>query len=96
MALQIAFSKRRERIQAAIESLNEQFAGKVVTLASAKCSSDWTMRHDYLLLCPTTKRNDLLKADWIAADLSGSGSDRKSVKITFWQIVIWRNIIFNS
>lgn len=91
MTLQIAFSKRRERIQAAIESLNEQFAGKVVTLASAKCSSDWTMRHDYLLLCPTTKRNDLLKADWIAADLSVSGSDRKSVKI-----MIWRNIIFNS
>ena len=63
MTLQIAFSKRRERIQAAIESLNEKFAGKVVTPASVKCSSNWTMRRDYLLPCPTTKRNDLLKAN---------------------------------
>ena len=62
MTLHIAFSKRRERIRAAIESLNEKFGGKVVTLASAKCPAEWAMRREYLSPCPTTNWDDLLKA----------------------------------
>ena len=57
---EIEILKRRERIQ---EALNEKFGGKVVTLASAKCSAEWAMRREYLSPCPTTKWNDLLKAN---------------------------------
>lgn len=57
---EIEVLKRRERIQASIEALNEKFGGKVVTLASAKCSAEWAMRRDYLSPCPTTKWDDLL------------------------------------
>ncbi len=46
-----------------IEALNEKFGGKVVTLASAKCSAEWAMRRDYLSLCPTTKWKDYVLAD---------------------------------
>ena len=60
---EIEVLKRRERIQASIEALNEKFGGKVVTLASAKCSAEWAMRREYLSHCPTTKWNDLLKAN---------------------------------
>ena len=60
---EIEVLKRRERIQASIEALNEKFGGKVVTLASAKCSAEWAMRREYLSPCPTTKWNDLLKAN---------------------------------
>ena len=46
-----------------IEALNEKFGGKVVTLASAKCSAEWAMRRDYLSPCPTTKWKDYVLAD---------------------------------
>lgn len=45
-----------------IEALNEKFGGKVVTLASAKCSAEWA-RRDYLSPCPTTKWKDYVLAD---------------------------------
>ena len=60
---EIEVLKRRERIQASIEALNKKFGGKVVTLASTKCSAEWAMRRDYLSLCPTTKWDDLLKVN---------------------------------
>ena len=60
---EIEVLKRRERIQASIEALNEKFGGKVVTLASAKCSAEWAMRRDYLSPCPTTKWKDYVLAD---------------------------------
>ena len=60
---EIEVLKRRERIQVSIEALNEKFGGKVVTLASARCSAEWAMRREYLSPCPTTKWNDLLKAN---------------------------------
>ena len=60
---EIEVLKRRERIQASIKALNEKFGGKVVTLASDKCSAEWAMRRDYLSPCPTTKWDDLLKVN---------------------------------
>lgn len=55
--------KRRERMQASIDAVNQKFGGKVVTLASSKINSEWAMRRDYLSPCPTTKWNDLLKVN---------------------------------
>lgn len=60
---EIELLKRRERMQASIDAVNEKFGGKVVTLASAKINSEWAMRRDHLSPCPTTNWNDLLKVN---------------------------------
>lgn len=60
---EIELLKRRERMQASIDAVNQKFGGKVVTLASSKSNSEWSMRRDHLLPCPTTKWNDLLKVN---------------------------------
>lgn len=60
---EIELLKRRERMQASIDAVNEKFGGKAVTLASAKINSEWAMRRDHLSPCPTTNWNDLMKVD---------------------------------
>ena len=60
---EIDLLKRRERMQVSIDAVNEKFGGKVVTLASSKINSEWSMRRDYLSPSPTTNWNDLMKVD---------------------------------
>ena len=60
---EIELLKRRERMQASIDAVNEKFGGKAVTLASAKINSEWAMRRDHLSPCPITNWNDLMKVD---------------------------------
>ena len=60
---EIELLKRRERMQASIDAVNQRFGGKVVTLASTKINSEWSMRRDHLSPCPTTNWDDLLKVN---------------------------------
>ena len=59
----IELLKRRERMQASIDAVNQKFGGKVVTLASTKINSEWSMRRDHLSPCPTTNWKELLKVN---------------------------------